>query len=121
MNPVPHVRPRTRSRWLIVGVLSLIALGSAGCGGETESLGTESVITADRFIEGMVALRTAPSLGTALYLPEGEPERILGELGLEPEDLRRFVEVHGEEVPLMAEVWDEIERLVNEARVVRER
>ena len=67
-------------------------------------------------MEAMVALRTSELLDTSGYLPEGEPERILAERGLVPDDLRRFAEAHGRDVVFMSSLWDEIERRVNEIR-----
>ena len=64
----------------------------------------------------MVALRASDLLDASGYLPEGEPERILAEQGLVPDDLRRFVEVHGRDVVFMSSLWDKIERRVNELR-----
>jgi hypothetical protein len=66
----------------------------------------------------MVALRTSPAMGPSGFLPTGEPERILAERNLTPEDIRRFVEVHGSNVPMMTDVWTEIESRVAEAREV---
>jgi len=77
-------------------------------------------IPSDSFVEAMVALRTSPVMGTSGFLPAGEPERILGEHGLTPEDLRRFVEVHGANVPMMTDLWTQIESRVAEARGVTE-
>ena len=64
----------------------------------------------------MVALRTTGLLDASGYLPEGEPEQILAEQGLVPDDLRRFVETRGRDVVFMSSLWDEIERRVNEIR-----
>ena len=82
----------------------------AGPGGDRETISPES------FVEAMVALRTSGLLDASGYLPEGEPEQILAEQGLVPDDLRRFVETRGRDVVFMSSLWDEIERRVNEIR-----
>ena len=82
----------------------------AGPGGDRETISPES------FVEAMVALRTSSLLDASGYLPEGEPEQILAEQGLVPDDLRRFVETRGRDVVFMSSLWDEIERRVNEIR-----
>lgn len=96
-----------------VAVLGMLALGS--CGPET-SQGAADTISAEAFVEAVTALRTSELLDSSGYLPEGEPERILAEHGLVADDLRRFVEAHGEDVPMMAAIWEEIELRVNEIR-----
>jgi len=69
----------------------------------------------------MVDLRSTSSLHSSGYLPEGEPERILSEQGLNAEDLRLFIEVNGRNAVLMADLWEQIERRVNEARALTQR
>ena len=109
--PQPAACLRDAFRWLPV----LLAAGTivsckAGPGGESETISPES------FVEAMVALRASGVLDASGYLPEGEPERILAEQGLVPDDLRRFAETHGGDVVFMSSLWDEIERRVNEMR-----
>ena len=109
--PQPAVRLRDAFRWLPV----LLAAGAivsceVGPGGESETIGPDS------FVEAMVALRASGALDASGYLPDGEPERILAEQGLVPDDLRRFAEAHGGDVVFMSSLWDEIERRVNEMR-----
>ncbi len=67
----------------------------------------------------MVQLRHSALLHSSEYLPEGEQERILKENDLVANDLRRFVEIHGMDVPLMASLWEEIDQKVNEAQALR--
>ncbi len=84
------------------------------CAGEPTSAGPEATISSQSFVEVMVQLRTSALLESSGYLPPGEPERILAENGLTADQLRQFVATHGENVPLMADVWEEIERRVSE-------
>ena len=114
-----HARTRDRGgqRWLVL-LLGALSLGScqAGPGGETGRSGT---IGPEAFVEAIVALRTSELLDTSGFLPEGGPEKILEEQGLAPDDLRHFVEAYGKDVELMAALWNEIERRVNEIRNLR--
>jgi hypothetical protein len=87
---------------------------AGGCAEPPPSETTEAIST-ESFVEAMVALRTSPVMGSSGYLPAGEPERILGERGLTPEDLRRFAEVHGGNIAMMTDVWTQIESRVAEA------
>jgi hypothetical protein len=97
-------------------IAAMIVLGTTACGNSEASGGGGAVISTETFVEVMVALRTSPLLGPAGYLPVGAPERILSEHGVSPEDMRRFVEVHGSDVPFMAEVWSAVDDGVTEAR-----
>jgi hypothetical protein len=98
----------------LVAVLVAAFVG-VGCADEAPTVASDAIPT-ESFVEAMVALRTSPAMGTSGFLPAGEPERILSERGLTPEDIRRFVEVHGENVPMMTDVWSQIESRVAEAR-----
>jgi len=100
--------------------LLLLALGVASCTEGIPAVGSDPTISPEAFADAMVELRSASSLHSSGYLPEGEPERILAESGLNPEDLREFVEVHGRNPALMAELWEQIEQRVGEARELRE-
>ncbi len=121
LQPACRRRARTRDRggqrWLVL-LLGALSLGScqAGPGGGTGRSGT---IGPDAFVEAIVALRSSELLDTSGFLPEGEAEQILEEQGLVPDDLRRFVEAHGKDVELMAALWNDIERRVNEIRNLR--
>ena len=107
-------RGRGGPRWLAI-LLAAHALASCQAGPEGATDG-RGAISSEAFVEAMVALRTPDLLDQSGYLPEGEPEQILGEHGLVPDDLRRFVEARGTDVALMAALWNEIERRVNELR-----
>ena len=97
-----------------------LALSLGSCGGGVPSGGSGPTISSESFVKVMVQLRSSALLHSSGYLPEGEPERILEENGLVADDLRRFVEIHGVDVPLMASLWQEIDQRVNEARALRE-
>lgn len=98
-----------------VACLTAVLLGAA-CGDGAASAGGAPTISREAFVEVMVDLRTSPLLDPSGLLPSGEPERILEENGVTAEQMRSFVEVHGGDVPFMAEVWTEIDARVVEAR-----
>ena len=112
-NPPPRsaTRLRVAFRWLpallAAGAIVSCEAGPAGEGG---------TISPESFVEAVVALRTSDLLDASGYMPDGEPERILAEQGIVPDDLRRFAEAHGADVVFMSSLWDEIERRVNEMR-----
>ena len=110
------MKSRNRRAAPVVRVaLFVAAFMVVACGGDAPPVAPDSIST-EAFIEAMVALRTSPLIGTSGFLPQGEPERILGERGLTPDDIRRFVEAHGADVPMMTDVWTQIESRVAEAR-----
>ena len=97
--------------WVTSAALVVLASCSNG-----SPIASGSTIDPDVFVDVMVQLRTSASLHPSGYLPAGEPERILEEAGVEREDLVEFVEVHGDDIWLMADLWEEIDRRINEAR-----
>jgi hypothetical protein len=97
--------------WIATTAIVLLSACSEG-----RPIASGSTIDPDVFVDVMVQLRTSASLHPSGYLPAGEPERILEEAGIDAEDLREFVEVHGDDIWLMADLWEEIDRRINEAR-----
>jgi hypothetical protein len=98
---------------------ALLALTSAllvlgGCDGGIPSSERGKTISEERFIDTVVELRKA-----ALRREDGRPspmqrERILAERNVTAEDLRRFAEIHGRNVPFMHDVWAEVDRRLRE-------
>lgn len=92
---------------LLIGMLLL-----TGCGGEPT--GEEVALSADEFVEVMVALREAER--ESLEVGEDSAgvefrrrkEEILAEHGVAQEDLRQFVVAHSADFELMEIVWDTI-------------
>ena len=98
----------------------VLVLSLCSCSGGIPSSGSSPTISSESFVKVMVQLRYSALLNSSEYLPEGEQERILEENDLVANDLRRFVEIHGVDVPLMASLWEEIDQRVNEAQALRE-
>jgi len=96
----------SRSRFPVVILLAAVVVS---CGAPAPT-----AIPRATFLEAYVALREG-----ALQSPTGEldmPSRnaILEARGLSPEDLLRFVEVHGHDPVFMGRLWDEIDVEISE-------
>jgi len=94
-----------------VVLLLLLAFASSGCERGIPTSGSEPTVSEDQFVEAMVELRTASLRGENEELPGSERDEILRRRGLEPEDLVRFAEVHGPDVPYMFAVWSRVDSL----------
>lgn len=88
---------------------SALVLGGAACEPGFPRAESEPTISEDRFVAAMADLRRAALYREGSRLPIVERDRILEEHGLEPEDLIRFAEVHGPDVPYMYRVWSRVE------------
>lgn len=90
-----------------------VALGLASllvaCEPDIPSSEGEAPVDRETFIETYVELRLEALKWDGGSLPEDERDRILRELGVTADDLRAFVQVHGRNVPFMADVWTEVE------------
>jgi hypothetical protein len=77
----------------------------AGCGGPDRGTAIET----ERFVSAVVELRRAAAQtwgDTAAFA--ARKTEILRTQGVTEEDLRQYVEVHGENVQYMADVWNSI-------------
>ncbi|MEX2528013.1 MAG: hypothetical protein WEA09_10290 [Gemmatimonadota bacterium] len=66
-------------------------------------------IPSETFVDVYVDLRASVLLGESDEVDPEERDAILEHHGVTPEDLRFFVEVHGEDVSFMTDVWDRVE------------
>lgn len=89
-----------------------MAAGVPGCDGGIPGSERERTIPREAFIEAMVELRAAADRGPEARVTSPDRERILSELGVTSEQLIRFAEVHGRNVPLMNQVWEEVNRRI---------
>lgn len=95
---------------LVVGVLSLFVLSwVAACEGGIPLFDRDRTISRESFVETMVELRFEAARTHELRLTPAQRDRILARRGVTPDELVRFAEVHGGNVPYMAEVWTEVE------------
>jgi len=87
----------------------------AGCDDGIPGSGPGRAIEREQFVEVMVELRTEGVRSPTGRISASDRDSILGRRGLVEDDLRNFVEVHGRNVPLMTEIWAEIQLGIAEA------
>lgn len=103
---------RTSStRWLPTAVFMLLA---TACGGD-EPTASDDGIDRETFISTYVDLRVATVSTEDLELSEAQRDSILGVHGVDGASLLRFTDLHGRDLDYMTEVWNEIERRMEEA------
>lgn len=88
-------------RWLSLGVVTLCV---AACGDEVPS----DTLERSAFIGAWVEFRAAAAEAPDGVLPDGERSTLLADRGVTEADLARFVEVHGDDVRFMDELWKEV-------------
>lgn len=103
--------PVAASHALLVGVVLL-----SGCTRVEPVSEGGTTISEEVFIEAMVALRTSFALNAQGVIAPGASDAILQERGLTREDLETFVEIHGTNVPFMADVWARVQLAVDSAK-----
>jgi hypothetical protein len=103
-------------RSLILAAAFLTALPALACSAGDSGRGSGQVISREAFIEAYVELRAAAQRSNDQEIPLAERDRILESLGLRPEDLLEFIEVHGTNATFMHEVWQDVDERFREAR-----
>lgn len=105
---VPSLRPRRAIR-----TLAAIALVTV-----TAACGSDGPDTIDRqaFIDTYVDLRVAALTSETGTVSDADRTRILQEHGVTEDDLLTFADVHGRDAVFMRDVWDEVERRLDERR-----
>ena len=92
-------------RALLSAALLLPALLAAACGSDPAA----DTINRETFIDAYVELRMAALDTDSQRVASADREAILDRLGITEDDLIEFVEVHGGDLELMREVWNEVE------------
>jgi enamine deaminase RidA (YjgF/YER057c/UK114 family) len=100
------------SRPLILTAVVLTLLAAMACSSED----SVEVISREQFVEAYVELRSISQRSLDEAIPLAERDRVLQELGLTPEDLEEFVELHGTDPTFMYEVWEEVDTRFREMR-----
>ena len=96
---------------LVVGVgLALAANACAASGGGQETIERE------QFIQTYVDLRVGALTDEARQISDEARDRVLAEHGVTEDELLAFADVHGRDVDFMKDVWDEVERRLDEVR-----
>jgi hypothetical protein len=96
-------------RLLVILALGLLLPWSQGCDPGFPSSGPESTISDEAFIETLVSLRRAAAQEGGGTLAEPTRLEVLRERSVTEEELRHFVQVHGENIPRMTAIWTEVE------------
>lgn len=103
-------------------VLALFVAGTlAACGSGPAEAPTPSSVDRETFIATYVDLRTAAVKNDDGSIHPDQRARILEEHGVTGDELIAFVDANGENVPYMREVWDEVERRLDEIRLSSDR
>jgi hypothetical protein len=76
----------------------------------------EETIDPELFVSAYVELRVAALQVENQQLSVTARDRVLERVGVEDEDLLRFVEVHGEDVQLMRRLWEEVDSILEARR-----
>jgi hypothetical protein len=97
-------------------LLAAALQAAIGCSVGDSGRGSVQVISREAFIEAYVELRVASHGYRDQVVPLAVRDQILQDLGLTPEDLLTFVEVHGENVGFMFEIWEEVDARFRELR-----
>jgi hypothetical protein len=94
----------------------LTSLLFGACSRESAGGPDEDTISREAFVQAYVDLRAAALADPRVTISLEERDRILRDAGLTEEDLLRFAEVHGPDVQLMKEVWEEVDTLIQARR-----
>lgn len=95
-----------------LGAALLVALLTLSCTSPDE--GSPETISREAFIATYIDLRTAALDDTSALLTTEERSQILDSHGVTPDDLTRFVEVHGDRPRYLQEIWFEVEERIQE-------
>ena len=110
----PRARNAKSDRALIRVALSLLLLGPAGaCSGPWGVEG--DMPDRETFIAVYVDLRMAAMDNRAQEIHPAERDSILEAYGVDADGLVAFADSHGRNVRYMAELWAEVEELINQA------
>lgn len=100
---------RSMRAWGFAAALLL----AAGC----DEDGEPETVSREVFAETYVALRVAElTEGGDEGISAGARERVLAEKGVTEEDLLTFAEVHGPNVSFMEQLWEDVEKRLEELR-----
>jgi hypothetical protein len=98
--------------------LAAFVIAVPGCGDEDTNPRAEETISKELFIEAYVELRQEGLRSPMMEISLEDRDRILEELGVTEEDLFTFVDVWGTHGDFMVEVWETIDSLMTEDRMM---
>lgn len=114
MIRLADIHPARRLRALTLGAV----LAAAGCGGDASMPAAEGGIDRETFIAAYVDLRAVTIRGDSFAISDAERAEVLARHGVTEAELLGFVELHGEDVPFMRAVWDEVEARLDAERIL---
>lgn len=101
-------------------LLLVLVSGAMGCDGGGASSRETPVMDREVFVRTYVALREKALLregGGQMDLPDSLRTAVLDREGVTEDELVRFAEVRGTDIPYMRQVWADIEARLEERRV----
>jgi hypothetical protein len=94
----------------VLVAVGLLLVALTACDGGIPGSERERTIPRETFIQAMVELRLAAVESPGEPVTAARRDRVLEALGVTSEQLVRFAEVHGRNVPYMNDVWNEVQR-----------
>ncbi len=95
---------------------TLVLTALAACAGDAAGPGTTDVPDRNVFVATYVDLRVAALGSEDGELTEEMRTAVLSSHGVTESQLHAFVEAHGQDLPFMRDVWNEVEVLLEERR-----
>jgi hypothetical protein len=106
--------PARRLRALVLGA----ALAAAACGGDSSKPAAKGAIDRETFIATYVELRAVTIRSDSFAISDAQRADVLARHGVTEAQLLGFAELHGQDVPFMRSVWDEVEARLDAQRVL---
>ncbi len=94
-----------------------LALATASCIGDASAPPAEGGLDRETFISTYVDLRAVTIRGDSFAISDAQRAEILSRHGVTEDALLGFAELHGEDVPFMRSVWDEVESRLDALRI----
>ena len=98
--------------------LTAFAIAAAGCGDKDTNPRADEAISKELFIEAYVELRREGLRSPMMEISLETRDRVLKEVGVTEEELLKFVDVWGTHGEFMLEVWETIDSLMTQDRMM---
>jgi hypothetical protein len=95
-----------------------MALAAAACGRDGPVRAAKGGIDRETFIATYVDLRAVTIRGDSFAISDAQRAEVLARNGVTEAELLAFAELHGENVPFMRSVWDDVEARLDAQRVL---
>ncbi|MHB1192400.1 MAG: hypothetical protein ACYC6F_05070 [Longimicrobiales bacterium] len=105
--------PKHRLRALALAV----TLAAASCVGDASAPPAQDGLDRETFISTYVDLRAVTIRGDSFAISDVQRAEVLARHGVTEDALLGFAELHGEDVPFMRSVWDEVESRLDDLRI----